>query len=449
MMPENVSEKQVTAAWQGLLSAGCALKTESGRRLQVVYPGKTADGGGSDFRDAVIKIDRHTFRGNIEVHVNSSDWRNHGHHLNPAYNGVILHVALRHDLSGEITAQNGTIIPTVAIDRYLHNETGELLLERAVCAGMGVRAPEQLAAIIDAAGAARFYEKAARFQQELEHIEAGQCLYKGLMAALGYAHNQEPFNELASRVPLKALESLARKENDAGKSRIPLQALLLGTAGLLPSQRPECAYSPLEDYNYVDELESIWEGMRLNDVMDFASWKLFRVRPPNFPARRLAGMCGLLNRYRGKGLLQGMMELVKNVPAEKGAAFLAAGLKFADDGYWAVRYDFGKGYPGLSNWLIGQSRADDMAINVLLPFVYAWDKEHRQADFAEKAFAMYCQYPDVETNTIERHMRAQFALKPGHVNSARRQQGLLHFYKKWCTQGRCRECTVPGIKKIQ
>jgi hypothetical protein len=178
--------------------------------------------------------------------------------------------------------------------------------------------------------------------------------------------------------------------------------------------------------------------------MDFASWKLFRVRPPNFPARRLAGMCGLMTRYRGKRLLQGMVELVKDAPAEKGAVFLAAGLKFADDGYWAGRYDFGKGYPGLSNRLIGQSRADDMAINVLLPFVYTWGKAGGQADLAEKAFALYCQYPAVETNTVERHMRAQFALKPALVNSARRQQGLLHLYKKWCTQGRCKECGVSG-----
>jgi hypothetical protein len=160
-------------------------------------------------------------------------------------------------------------------------------------------------------------------------------------------------------------------------------------------------------------------------------------------------MCGLLNRYRSKGLLQGMVDLVKDAPAEKGAAFLAAGLTVADDGYWAGRYDFGKGYPGLSNWLIGQSRADDIAINVLLPFVYTWGQADGQPDFAEKAFALYCQYPDVETNTVERHMRAQFALKPALVDSARRQQGLLHLYKKWCTQGRCRECPVRGIKKIQ
>ena len=50
----------------------------------------------------------------------------------------------------------------------------------------------------------------------------------------------------------------------------------------------------------------------------------------------------------------------------------------ADDGYWASRFDFGKGYPGLSKWLIGQSRAADIVINVLLPFVYAWGKDNGQ-----------------------------------------------------------------------
>ena len=46
-------------------------------------------------------------------------------------------------------------------------------------------------------------------------------------------------------------------------------------------------------------------------------------------------------------------------------------------------------------------------------------------------------YPPVETNTVESHMKAQFGLQSTQVNSAQRQQGLLHLYKKWCTQGRC------------
>jgi aerobic-type carbon monoxide dehydrogenase small subunit (CoxS/CutS family) len=60
----------------------------------------------------------------------------------------------------------------------------------------------------------------------------------------------------------------------------------------------------------------------------------------------------------------------------------------------------------------------------------------------EKAFALYCNYPVATENTIERHMRTQLGVKSALVNSARRQQGLLHLYKRFCTQGRCGECLV-------
>ena len=136
-----MTEKLVTAAWQSLLTTGCKLQTEYGQSLQVIYPGKTSDIPGSDFQDAVIKVDRHTSQGNIEVHVNSSDWHNHGHHLNPAYNGVVLHVALRHDYPGEIKLQNGDLLQTVAIDRYLKNDMATPLSGQVVCAGIGSSAP--------------------------------------------------------------------------------------------------------------------------------------------------------------------------------------------------------------------------------------------------------------------------------------------------------------------
>jgi len=72
-------------------------------------------------------------------------------------------------------------------------------------------------------------------------------------------------------------------------------------------------------------MESIREGMGRNDVMDFASWKLFRVRPPNFPARRLAGMCGLMTPVQGKRLLQGMMERSRMPRQKKGRFFWQRG----------------------------------------------------------------------------------------------------------------------------
>ena len=444
-----ITEKLVTAAWQGLLDKGCKLKTESGDVLRVIYPGKTSDAPGSDFQDAVIHINRRTLKGNIELHVNASDWHKHEHDRNPAYNGVVLHVAWRRDCPEAIVLQNGTIIPSVSLDTYLQNDTTRASGGKVPCSGIALNSPEKLIQILDAAGTARFHEKAGHFQRQLQHQETGQSLYQGIMTALGYARNQDPFQELATKIPLAELESALSGENEYESSQPGIEALLLGTSGLLPSQRPECEYSPFEDYTYVNKLEKVWETIQRTDVMDYRDWQFFRVRPANSPLRRIAGMSRLLQRYRGKDLLHGLVASVREAPPENSSRFLEDGLMTEDDGYWAGRFDFGKGYAGSSKWLIGQTRAADIVINILLPFVYGRGEESGETALAEKALALFDAYPPAETNTVARHMQAQFGLRSSQVKFAKHQQGLLHLYKKWCTQGRCGECALNGKYKFQ
>ena len=440
----DVTEKLVTEAWRGLLDRGCRKKKESGENLRVIYPGKSSDAPGSDFQDAVIHISRRTLKGNIELHVNASDWHKHEHDRNPAYNGVVLHVAWRRDCPEAIVLQNGTIIPSVSLCGYLPENAAKPLTAKVPCAGVAMNSPQKLAQIFDAAGTARFHEKTQQFQIEANPRASGQSLYYGLMTALGYAHNQVSFQTLARKLPMAALESEFAGEN--GRKR--LEALLLGTAGLLPSQRPECEYSPFEDYAYVNELERVWETLQRTDVMNYRDWQSFRVRPANSPLRRIIGMTRLLQRYREKGLLQGLVALVREAPRENGSRSLEEGLMAADEGYWAGRFDFGKGYPGLNKWLIGQTRAAEIAINILLPFVYGLGEENGKTELKAKALGLFNSYPAAETNTVARHMMAQFGLRGAQVNSARRQQGLLHLYKKWCTQGRCRECAA-AVKRVK
>ena len=87
-----LSEKDVVAAWQSRIRSGVALTTEQGEPVEIVYPGRRNDGWGADFQDAVIATGGRLKKGDIEVHVKSSDWRLHRHHLNPDYSRVVLHV---------------------------------------------------------------------------------------------------------------------------------------------------------------------------------------------------------------------------------------------------------------------------------------------------------------------------------------------------------------------
>ena len=73
------------------------------------------------------------------------------------------------------------------------------------CRGAGYRGNARLiASILDEAGEARFFARAAHFREIIAQSGAGQALYQGIMTALGYSKNKEAMAELAGRLPLSA-----------------------------------------------------------------------------------------------------------------------------------------------------------------------------------------------------------------------------------------------------
>jgi hypothetical protein len=158
------------------------------------------------------------------------------------------------------------------------------------------------------------------------------------------------------------------------------------------------------------------------------------VRPDNLPARRLAGAAVLLARYLN-GLASGMIELVDRAATEGQRPRLEAGLTISAAGYWANHLDFGIEAKGNAPALIGQGRASDMVVNVVLPFVWA-----SQPALQAKALELYRSQPKLQDNGITRHMMQQLAIEGKMVTSAAQQQGLLHIYKTCCTQGGCSRC---------
>ena len=69
---------------------------------------------GPDFQNALIAIDGEKWAGQVEIHINSSDWFKHNHHLDSTYDGTILHVVYTYD--ADVTRTNGTIIPCLALN---------------------------------------------------------------------------------------------------------------------------------------------------------------------------------------------------------------------------------------------------------------------------------------------------------------------------------------------
>ncbi|MFC1920292.1 DUF2851 family protein [Chloroflexota bacterium] len=403
----NLSEKQIVNAWNQKLLDGDILVSEEGKQVEVIYPGRPNDDRGADFRDAVIFTGEEVVKGDVEIHIRSSGWIEHGHHRDSAYNSVILHVVLWHNAKSPTTLQNGRIVPVLALEnhidihdkRWFGAESAGYSLNVPCSTGIRQQDTADFLEFIEESGEKRFLEKVAGFQKDILRMGLGQSLYRGIMGALGYSRNKKPFFELARRLPLHILESAdgSRLSDEDYLKR--QQELLLGTSGLLPE----------------------WYESRCSEPMSAGDWRLFKVRPNNSPLRRLVAMSYLLLRYREKGLLDGLIGFVGDIPAVRRCRRLERGLTVE---------------------ALGSGRAADIVINVLLPFTCAWSRHVSLPELERKSLSLFHDYPGTVMNSIERHMTEQFGLDRNLVNFAARQQGLIHIYNNLCIQGRCSECVL-------
>ena len=424
-------ESAVARLWREEGARLPPLDCDDGRRLRVLYPGRPSADAGPDFRDAVLLTETgETLRGDVEVHLRPGGWRAHGHDRDRRYNGVVLHVVLWPSSGGgETTLAMGASVPTVALYPVLQQTVGRRRGRRPAAPGLAPAAfwaavvppgEQRVGAALERAGDARFNAKAASFRVRLRQGggETGwgsQLLYQGLMEALGYSRNREPFLALAEGLPLARLERLAAGPEDRLETLI---AALLGAGGLLSGQLPRGAGL------HEEELQAalrIWESMGLRPVVQAEAWRRFRVRPANRPERRLVGMAHLLHRLWDEGLLHGLASraLAGKVPALLEALVVVEG---------------GRTY-------IGSGRAGEAAVNVALPLLVAWSGLQGDRELGRACRALYRAWPPLPGNEVaaeaaDRLVPAVLQLpldgmeKPaGELRGARRQQGLHHLYR--------------------
>ena len=175
-------------------------------------------------------------------------------------------------------------------------------------------------------------------------------------------------------------------------------------------------------------------------------WHLFKVRPYNSPTRRLVAMSYLVLRYREKGILEELVNLIKEVPLSQGYHRLEEGLLVIAEAHRASQFDFSSGNGMRRLTLLGRGQAADITVNVLLPFVFILGQFTSQVELGRKAFELYRHYPKLAINSIERHMMNQLGISCSSVKSAQQQQGLIHIYNTLCTQGRCSHCWLSQLE---
>ena len=391
--------------WKRADTLAEGLTAKDGRRFQVIYPGRKNSRAGPDFRDAIIATeDGARLTGDVDLHLSAPDWYAHGHHVDPNYNGVVLHVVLwptDESMSWQQSRMNApaVVLPPDGRDAFVPR-----------CGGAspryGVTHPDgieqgTLGDILDRAGDERFLARSRGFAMELADAEPEQVLYVALMEVLGYSSNRKPFRELAKRVPMA---SLSHVRSEPAKTRLmALEAMFVRTAGLMSHLEP-----PQEAAQMKRLLRHLPRTVPMSRPMSIGEWRLFRVRPSNHPVSRIAGAAHLVDRYIETGLVGGLAMEVRRRDVKS----LMRGL--------VVRP------------YIGRGRAGDIVVNAVLPFLHAWSSIGIASSLGSACVDLYRGFPNLQHNEITREMGR--LLGPEYDDlptiNARHQQGLMHLFKR-------------------
>jgi len=403
---------------------------------------------GPDFRGALIAFGSELRRGDIEIHLRSSGWREHGHHLDPAYNDVILHVVL--DADGPVAPclrRDGTVVPTLLLAPALRGPLAALPHDLTLAALGALPADECVArvtaanratalALLDRAGDARLTAKAAQFEAAFTVASPGQALYTGILDALGYTRNRAPMVRLAGALPLAMLESRLSAGDARGTFR-QAAALLLGVGGFLPLTP---ALVALDGFDADDsaaierawaELGAPWRETRLAPD----EWYLARSRPANHPLRRLLGLAAMLARAGRSGLLAATLEGFGAEEAAVGLAecqaFLLGPPRDADP----------------QGRFVGKDRAAEILVNVAVPFALAYASWSGDDRLAGAAAALWERTPPTGGNEVTRAVLARLGDPGLRLRTGRAQQGALHLGRHFCEQRRCYECPLARLAR--
>jgi len=178
--------------------------------------------------------------------------------------------------------------------------------------------------------------------------------------------------------------------------------------------------------------------------MKEGDWNLSHIYPNNSPVRRIVAQSYLLERYSEGKLLAGILQLVKEAPLPGGHRVLENGLTVAGDGYWRDHFDFDARSKTKISALLGNSKAGEIAVNVILPFAFSWGELANEAQLTENAIELYRNYPRLAENCITQHMKKQLCLKELSDFTACHQQGLIHIFRNYCREGRCSQCPLAS-----
>jgi hypothetical protein len=416
-----MTEDFLQYVWKYKLFNLQSLITTSNNTLEIISVGSHNTESGPDFFNAKIKVDEITWVGQVEIHINSSDWYKHKHHKDPVYLKTILHVVLNFD--EEVFDYANNPIPTLCLNgrvsKQLISNFHHLKISKhqLLCQGMTKSLDEFLTN--------QWLERLLinRLENKVKELaiihsktksDWAQTFFIQLAKNFGFKSNSVPMQLLAEGIGFKIL--LKHKD-----SLLVLEAILLGYAGLLED---------VQENKYTNEL--IREYMHQQNKYEFEGleksiWKFGRIRPSNFPTLRLAQMAKLIHSF---GNLFDV--LVRDFNME----FNNKALNLQASAFWDTHYTLKKESHN-SRKSLGVSSVNNILINTVAPMLFFYGKSIGSSVHKELAIELLDSLP-VENNSIIKKWR------DNNIISKRASQGqaLIELTNYYCKPKKCLTCGI-------
>lgn len=414
-------EKLMQYVWKHRLWRSEDMVTNTGKKVRVVDPGLLNTDAGPDFFNAKIEIDGHMWVGNVEMHYRATDWKRHRHDSDKAYDSVILHVVAKDD--APVRRSNGELIPQLVLEVSPQFNADYASLVGATievpCATKIKQVPHlTIVEWVEGLAFERLHGKVERIHQLLDSFNGSweDVCYVTLARNFGFGINNDAFERLARRTPLRLLG----KHSD---SVLQIEALLFGQAGMLDAQKPgmDSYYNQLcTEYAFLSNKFQL-------TPMEKESWKLFRIRPQNFPYRRIA----MLAQF-----IEGGFRMMNRILDAEGEKEMRALFEVELSGYWTKHYTFGKPNERATATL-SRNSIDIILINTVAPLLYAYGELTGNYEMTDKAIKLL-EDLRAESNSIVAHFVAYGIDCPDALTS----QALVQLKREYCDARKCIYCKI-------
>jgi hypothetical protein len=421
-MPD-LREDLLQFIWQHRLLRPSPLVTASGKKLSILHPGNLNRDSGPDFFNARISLNDLTLAGNIELHVNSSDWIKHGHESDANYDNIILHVVYHHDVHIEQNEKHNVevlelkdLVPGELIRNYesLMHSKREL-----ACGSQLAGADDQKFSMWLQRMFTERLEHKTNYIEELFKANGGdyvQTFYTVLLRSFGFKVNAFPFELLSKQIPANIL--LRHSDN-----LIQLEALLFGGAGFL-----EETFSD----KYIRQLQNEFEFLkRKYNIVPLKKeiFKFSRLRPANFPTLRLAQLAALVNSHPGLFSAPHQFTSFEEI---------RECLKISPGDYWKKHYRM-DGQETKGGLKMGEESISNIVINSFMQFLFFYFRKNPRRDHVEAAFSL------AEKCSFEKNNKTKLFSSKAHLfKSAADSQALINLHDNYCMKKSCLKCPVAA-----